>query len=70
MVLGREDPDCCCSFNHKCWRHHLKGAKIVTAGIEGLLDCKTLFDTWPTLPIGQKIQFRLDWEHHLQGRVT
>lgn len=70
MVLGREDPDCCCSFNHKCWRHHLKGAKIVTAGIEGLLDCKTLFDTWPTLPIGQKIQFRLDWEHHLHGRVT
>ena len=72
-VLNREDPDCCCSSHHKCWRHHLKGAKLTSiAGIEdeGLLNCKTLLDMLPTLANGQEIQLRLDWEHHLHEEVA
>ena len=62
-VLNREDPDCCCSNHHTCWRHHLKGAKLTSiAGIEdeGLLNCKTLLDMLPTLANDQEIQLRLD----------
>nr|POF26948.1 auxin efflux carrier component 6 [Quercus suber] len=50
-LLCREDPCNCCAFDHKCWRHHLKGGSL--AGIEDgrLLDySQTLADTLPTLP--------------------
>ncbi|XP_075665136.1 F-box/LRR-repeat protein At5g02910-like [Castanea sativa] len=72
-VLDREDLDYCCSCHPKCWRHHLKGAKIISIpGIEDerLLNCKTLFDVLPTLDRNHAIQFRLDWDHHLHGEAT
>ena len=74
-VLDREDPNCCCSCNKKCWRHHSKGAKITCsciAGIEdeSLLNSKTLLDTLPNLEKNQEIQLSLDWEHLLHGDVA
>nr|XP_023908913.1 putative F-box/LRR-repeat protein At3g28410 [Quercus suber] len=72
-VLDREDLDHCCTCRPKCWRHHLKGAKIISIpGIEDdrLLNCKTLFDILPTLDRNHAIQFRLDWDHHLHGEVA
>ena len=72
-VLNREDLDYCCSCHPKCWRHHLKGAKIISIPrIEdkGLLNCKTLFDILPILDRNHAIQFRLDWDHHLHGEVA
>jgi hypothetical protein len=66
--MDKEDPDCCCSFCQKCWRHHFKGSKIGSlVGIEDgrILDSKSLLDALPTLGKNHEIQLRLDWEHHL-----
>ena len=70
-LLCREDPCNCCAFDHKSWRHHLKGGSL--AGIEDwrLLDnSQTLADTLPTLPKGYEIQFRLDWDYQLHGEMA
>jgi hypothetical protein len=67
-VLDREDPDCSCSFRHKCWQLHLKGSKIGSlVGIEDErnLNSKSLLDTLPNLGKNHEIQLRLDWEHRL-----